>query len=348
MNAAHTPGSILSGGAGTPQTPTIVIQQPGSGRRWVQRLLLAALIISVLFNLSLWSQYRDYFSPDVSVQEKFHSGDKFAADKISIIEVNGTIMPPFTDRILQQIKRAQNDDAVKGVVLSVDSPGGLVADSHRIYHKLKQLSQEKPIVVAMQQMAASGGYYVSMGAGPDAKIFAEPTAWTGSIGVIIPRFDITKLAEKIGVESNPLKTGEFKDTLSPFRKMTDQEQAVWTDILNDAFDRFLSVVADNRKQLDVPAVRKLATGQVYTADQAKANGLIDEIGYEEDAVAALKKQLGLEKVRVVRYKTEPLLLELLTGSASSRRDASVWKTLLEATVPRAMYYCSWAPTLPAD
>src|SRR4029077_5357237 len=120
--------------------------------------------------------------------------------------VNGTIMPPFTKRILQSIDHAKDDKHVKGVVLVVDSPGGLVSDSHQIYHRLKELGKTKPIFVSMKSLAASGGYYVSMGAGEEGRIFAEPTTWTGSIGVIMPRYEVVELAKKVGIDSKPLKT----------------------------------------------------------------------------------------------------------------------------------------------
>src|SRR5207248_4028218 len=106
------------------------------------------------------------------------------------------------------IKKAKEDANVKGVLLAVDSPGGTVTDSHKIYHQLKELSEKKPVFVSMGSLAASGGYFVAMGAGTQAKIYAEPTTWTGSIGVIIPHYEVTELAEKAGIKALPLKTGE--------------------------------------------------------------------------------------------------------------------------------------------
>ncbi|MCA9006570.1 MAG: S49 family peptidase, partial [Planctomycetaceae bacterium] len=189
-------------------------------RRWMTRSLVVLLMISVLFNLGFYAWYKEYFTIAGGPTEQFETGDQFAADKIAIISITGTIMPPFTERILESIKAAAEDDRVKGILLEIDSPGGLVADSHQIYHRLVELRKKKPIVVSMKRMAASGGYYVAMGAGEKGVIFAEPTTWTGSLGVIIPRFDLSGLADKVGVVSDPLKTGEFKDALNPFREMT--------------------------------------------------------------------------------------------------------------------------------
>jgi protease-4 len=267
---------------------------------WIVRLLLIGLILSIVWNFVLYSSYEQYFAASAGPRETYHSGDRLSTNKIALLEMRGTIMPPFTERLRKAIKEAREDDGVKGVVLVIDSPGGLVADSHQIYHDLKQLREQKPVYVAMQRLAASGGYYIGMGAGPEGRIFAEPTTWTGSIGVIIPRFDLTELAQQAGVESDPLKTGELKDALNPFREMTPREREVWTAIMNDSFERFLQVIDENRMALDAEETRALATGQIYTAEQALKNGLVDEIGFQEEAVEALKKKLELSDARIVR------------------------------------------------
>jgi protease-4 len=204
----------------------------------------------------------------------------------------------------------------------------------------------KPVYVAMQRIAASGGYYVAMGGGKGCKIYAEPTTWTGSIGVIIPRYDVSKLAEKWDVKVEPLTTGPFKDALSPFRELTEGERAVWKGIIDDAFGRFVSVIADNRPNLNAEAVKKLATGQVYTADQAVANGLVDKIGYVDEALSDLQAQLGLSSVRVVSYESEPTLIELLTASGKAGDPGRARQAMLESTVPQAMYLCSWGLGVP--
>lgn len=342
-----TPATSPTGG--TTPGQTIVIQSTTSiWRSWITRLLLAALGMSVLFNVSLFGAYREYFASTEPPNERFVSGDASASDKIALLTVDGTIMPPFTERLLEQIEHVGKDAAVKGVLLVIDSPGGLVADSHEIYHRLRQLEeqQKKPIYVQMKRIAASGGYYIAMGAGPHAKIFAEPTTWTGSIGVIIPRYDFSKLADKYGIASDPLKTGEFKDALNPLRPMTDNERKLWENIIDQSFQKFIKVIDDNRDTLDAEGVKALATGQIYTADDAKANKLVDEIGYQEDAIQSLKEKLGLQKVRVVKYKSHQTLVEQLLSSMQARPAIDPWKVLMDASVPRAMYLCSWLPSLP--
>ena len=348
MNDDAKPVATGPGESDSRPPQTIIIQQPIRSGRLLTRLLMIGLTVSILVIFGMWARYQEYYSNVTPTLEKFHSGERSAQEKIALIRVSGTIMPPFTTRILNSIQRAGEDEAVKGVVLVVDSPGGLVTDSHQIYHALKKLStqKQKPIFVAMKRMAASGGYYISMGAGESGKIYAEPTTWTGSIGVIIPHYDVSKLAEEWKISADPLKTGQFKDALSPFRELSGEERQVWNEILDDAFQRFLEVIADNRQQLDRAAVKKLATGQIYTALQAVENGLVDEIGYMDDAIDALKAQLELEEVRVVTYQYQPSLAELLVGSAEAKQPEPQWRAMLDATVPRAMYFFSWTPGVP--
>ena len=322
---------------------TIVIQQPS---KWWPRVLLALLVVSLLFNVRLYFSNRFYYAGQTHPSERFHSGDISADDKIAVLKMSGVIMPPFTERLLTTIDAATEDDAVKGVLLQVDSPGGLVADSHQIYDRLQRLAEKKPVYVAMKRMAASGGYYISMGAGPESRVFAEPTTWTGSIGVIIPRYNAAGLANKFGIKSDSLKTGEFKDSLNPFRDLTPREIEVWDKILDDSFGRFISVIARNRPLLDATAVRALATGQIYTAKQALENGLVDEIGFADSALEALQEKLGLSKARVITYYSQPSLIDFARGTAQAAPQQTTLQTLLDASVPRAMYYCSWAPIIP--
>ena len=342
--SVFSPGSRGSGSG--QQTILVQTQAPGFWRGWGMKLLLAALCISLMVNFGLYSAYKQYFSATDGPHERYHSGNETAAEKIAILKMEATIMPPYTERLIHQIDHVAKDDSVKAVLLLVDSPGGLVTDSHQIYHRLQKLQKTKPINVQMKRMAASGGYYIAMGAGPNAKIYAEPTTWTGSIGVILPRYDLTKIAEKIGIASDPLKTGPYKDALSPFRPLADDERKLWENIIDQSFQMFISVIDDNRENLDRDAVKALATGQIYTASDAKANGLVDEIGYEDDALESLREKINLKNPRVVTYETPSTIVELLTGNSKAHAMQDPWKAFMESTVPRAMFYCSWLPTLP--
>lgn len=353
-----------------PGQPILIYRKRSTG---LLLMMLFLLLFSVLFNVWIYGKYQKQFSPKAKAVEAFYSGNALAKDKIAIIRIQGTIMPPFTERTLAQLEQAQKDPAVKGVLLTIDSPGGLVADSHQIYHQLQKLRQEgqKPVYVAMKRIAASGGYYVAMGAGPEAQIFAEPTTWTGSIGVIIPHYDVSGLAASWNIKSTPLKTGKFKDALSPFREPSPEERALWGEILNESFEKFLTVIDENRPQLVirktdeptapgnpevvenhlalVPADAKaddpvnLATGRIFTANQALKNGLVDAIGYEADALAALQEKIGLEEARVVTYQSPVTLLETLLGLGKAQAPEEQEQARLDAAVPQAMYYFSWVP-----
>jgi protease IV len=335
----------VDGGYGTrAAAPTIIVQtQSSTWKSWTVRLLGLGLAISLMANVGMYSSYRSYFERVEPPLEKLHSGDALSQNKLAVLTVSGTIMPPFTERLIKQVQAAAKDADVKGVLLTVDSPGGLVADSHQIYHELKQLSEKKPVFVQMKRMAASGGYYIAMGAGPQGRIFAEPTTWTGSIGVIIPRFDAAALVEKIGVASDPLKTGPFKDALSPFRPLDDAERKIWENILGQSFAQFVNVIDTNRENLDETQVKALATGQIYTASDALANGLVDVIGYENDALNALRERVGGGSFRVITYTQPTTLTDVLLGDAHAKSPAAALQTWLSASVPQAFYLCSWLP-----
>ena len=191
----------------------IIIQQrtPLFGRfgKW----LVAALIVAVMFIIGLYSSYHSYFSPADAPQEKYHSLAEFATKKIAIIEVSGAIMEGEDSFAMKQINRVKDDDSVVGIVLRVNSPGGTVTGSDYIYHHLRDLVEQRkiPLVVSMGSVCASGGYYVAMAVGsqPDA-IFAEPTTWTGSIGVIIPHFDVSGGLSKLGISEDSIASGPLK------------------------------------------------------------------------------------------------------------------------------------------
>lgn len=302
-------------------------------------LLLASLLLNVWF---IWQPF-GYRRPGIAEQHLL--GTAGAADRIAVINFEGTISPPFTSRWLRQLQQAQEDKSIHGVLLVIDSPGGFVADSHQLYREIQKLAKVKPVHVAMKRIAASGGYYIAMGVGKTGVIYVEPTTWTGSIGVIIPRYNATDLAEKFGVKSEPLVTGALKDTLNPFRDMRDDEKTVWGAIMEDAFTRFVTVIADNRPQLDDAAVRALATGQIYTANQAVQNHLVDRIGYSEDAIEEMAKSLKLTSYEAIEYRSSPGLVDLLIG-ANAAQPKTLSDQILQASVPQAMYYASWNPWIP--
>lgn len=333
--------------AATPQTIHIH-NHPRRGGWWLW-ISLGLLLVSLLLNLAQLTPFRGYATETRAPYERYVEGPLTSSDKIAVLEIEGVIMPPYSDHTLKAIEKISQDDNVKGVVVAIDSPGGLVADSHRIYEALAELRKTKPMVVSFGRLAASGGYYTAMGAGPDSKIFAEEVTWAGSIGVIIPRYDLSELAQKIGVASDSLKTGALKDSLDPLRPLSEEERRIWEVVLSESLDMFVQVVDQGRKELSEADVRKVATGQIFTAKQAKELKLVDEFGDRKAALASLKEELKLTDPRVVRYETPASLLESLLGgqAAASRAATDPISRLLEASVPRAMYFFGWPGSAPA-
>jgi protease-4 len=244
---------------------------------------------------------------------------------VAVIPVEGTIVGgsagPFvtgiaaSDDIVADIQRAADDFDAKAIVLAVNSPGGGVVASDEIYHALQGV--DKPVVVSMGDTAASGGYYISMAAD---WIVANPNTLTGSIGVITQFAVADELLDEWGIEFVTIKSGPLKDTGSPFRDMTPEEQARWQALVDEVFAGFVQVVAEGR-HMDEAQVRQLADGSVYTGRQALELGLIDALGYEEDAIAQAAELGGIEgEPRVIRYTRQPSLYELL-GTAMVGRSA---------------------------
>jgi len=207
-----------------------------------------------------------------------------------------------------------------------------------------------PIVVSMGGIAASGGYYVSMAVGhAPGTIFAEPTGFTGSIGVIIPHYNVAEFMKTYGLVDDSISSNPLKQMLSPTKAMTPPEKKIIQDLVNDSFVQFKSVVRAGRSEFDKDPGKLdvLATGQVFSIDQALKNGLVDKAGFVEDAVEKAIELANLQgqKFKVVRYKQEAGLSSLLMGQASSRSQSLDLKALLEMTTPKAYYLATWLPAL---
>jgi protease-4 len=199
----------------------------------------------------------------------------------------------------ERLDAAGKDCHVKAVVLRVNSPGGAVCASDVMYHDLLAFKEKThiPVVCCMMDMAASGAYYLAMACDV---IFAHPTTVTGSIGVIMSLYDASGLATKIGIASNPIKSGPIKDIGNPLREMTPEERAVLQGLVNSFYDQFVHVVCIGR-HMPEDRVRQLADGRVYAGTEAKALGLIDEIGYMDDAIRHAKAMACVEDACVVGY-----------------------------------------------
>jgi protease-4 len=250
--------------------------------------------------------------------------------------------------VKQQIDAIRKDDRVKAVVVRVDSPGGTITGSDYILHHLRKLKQEKelPLVVSMGSMAASGGYYVSMAVGTQERaIYAEPTTTTGSIGVIIPHYDVSSLLERFDVKDDSIASGPNKQLLSMTKALSPEQRELVQGYVDEAFARFKEIILAGRPALaaNPEKLDALATGEIFSAAKAKQHGLVDEIGFVEDAIARACELANLveEDTTVTRYERP---LSLFDGFMTSRVSApSPAAALLEHSVPRAWYLCSTLP-----
>ena len=233
--------------------------------------------------------------------------------------------------IKKQIDRVKEDDSVKAVVLRVDSPGGTVNASDYLYHHLREMLREKdvPMVVSMGSMCASGGYYVAMAVGDQEQaIFAEPTTWTGSIGVVIPHYNVSGLLESWNIQDDSIASHRYKLMGSPTRELTDEqreeEQKLFQDLVDKSFTRFRDIVAEGRPKLseDEEKLAEATTGRIFTADEAQELGLVDEIGFIEKAIERAAELAGrsTKNLRCVKYTEPPTSL---TSLLSAETDLSV-------------------------
>ena len=322
--------------------------------RMLMFFLIFGLISSVMLNAMLMAILGlTTAEGDARVQEKFFSHNRDATEKVAIFSIEGTILSGegFFKKQIDHARQDIEDGNLKAIVVRVDSPGGTISGSDYMLHHLRLLAEETkvPLVVSMGPLAASGGYYVSMCVGDASEvIYAEPSTWTGSIGVVIPHFNVAELMQKWGIQDDAVASDPLKTMGSIARTMTPQEREIFQELVDQGFTQFKEAIKQGRPKFreDPAALDKLATGQIYTAEQALQSGLIDKIGFIEDAIDRAIKLARLDKknVRVVKYKQEPRLSDILFGQSSVRPSFDP-AALLEAATPRAYYLCTWLPAL---
>ncbi len=206
---------------------------------------------------------------------------------------------PLLARVREELEKAEEDDRVRAIVLRINSPGGTVTASDILYHEISRFKARRkvPVIASILDVGASGGYYVALAAD---RIVAHPTTITGSIGVLMLTVNSAGLLEKIGVSASYIKSGQYKDMGSPFRGLTVEERALFQELIDRLYGRFVEVVARERR-LDEARVRAFADGRVYTAQEALSLGLVDRLGYLEDAIGLAKEAAGLTEARVIAY-----------------------------------------------
>lgn len=292
----------------------------GTGKTVLLILVVLLLAVSVLLNILLGGSKLAGAS-SITLQEVVAEGD--AGEKIAVVPVVGLIDENQFRLFSHFLEQVEKDANVKAVIVEIDSPGGSVTASDEMYARLLRFKQQKkvPVVVSMGSMALSGGYYTACGAD---YIFAQETTLTGNIGVLLPSYNFSKLMEKHGVEENTIisQGAKFKNAGSDFSPETPQDRQYLQNIADTMFARFKNVVWTSRQGVmtsrGTSAVEQVADGRAFTAPEAKASGLIDDIGYLNDVIAYVTTTHGLSRPQVFRYHIpSPGLLDLLLGQSSA-------------------------------
>ncbi|MFQ5432692.1 MAG: signal peptide peptidase SppA [Nitrospinota bacterium] len=208
-------------------------------------------------------------------------------DKIGVVEVFGPITG--ADSTVRQIEKYAKDSSIKGILVHIDSPGGAVAPSQEIYEALLKARKKKKVVASMATLAASGGFYIAVGAD---RIVANPGTITGSIGVIMGFADVRKLMSKLGVESIVVKSGQFKDIGTSARPFTDADREMLEGVIDDVYMQFVAAVAKQR-HMEISKVKKIADGRIFSGRQGKELGMVDQLGTFRDAVKLLASLTGI-------------------------------------------------------
>jgi protease-4 len=271
-------------------------------------LLLGFLLLTVTGCMT-----SSLFPKTSPLEEVVLSGE--GRDKILLVEVSGVltsakpggVLDRFFDRLSlparfkEELAKAEDDEDVKAVVFRINTPGGTVTASDILYHEIQELKKIRdiPVIASIMDLGTSGGYYVAMATD---QVVAHPSSVTGSLGVIMLTLNASGLMEKIGVRADAVTSGPHKDMGSPFRTMTEQDRAIFQGVIDNFYDRFLRVIERGRPNLKPETIRRLADGRIYSATQAKDHGLVDVIGYLDDAIGLAKKKAGIEEAQVVMYQ----------------------------------------------
>ena len=272
--------------------------------KWVLGIAIVVLFFFGIFILMMLSWL---FS------EPYDDTLSTSGEKVAVVEINDIIFS--SDDIVRQFKKYRENKSVRAIVFRVNSPGGGVAASQEIFEEVKKTrNSNKPVVVSMGEVAASGGYYVSIGAD---KIVANPGTLTGSIGVIIQHLQADELMKKIGLEAQTYKSGRFKDLGSPFRKSTEDEKKFFDQLITNVYEQFVEDIVEARG-MERAHVLRYADGRVFTGEQAVEYGFIDTLGTMEDAIAIAAEMGGIDGTpRIVRERKRRPFIDRFFGESIS-------------------------------
>lgn len=348
---------------GRPIPPPPIVMGPGMGATAMQSCLIAGCVTVLVPTLLVFGFFFVIYLMASSGMEEAAKSGTFGSiyqpaagsnlrervlrpgngGTIAVISIQGAIggggSPLEGDGsmafVAEQLRAAANDDSVMAVILQIDSPGGGLTASDQLYHEVKKLREGgTPVIAWAGSMMASGGYYIAVAA---EEIMASPTSTVGSIGVIMQHFQVRDMLEKIGVKVNPITSGEHKDLASPFREMTPEERKLLQDYIDIAHSRFVGIVAEGRNMPE-DRVRALADGGIFAAQAAMDNGLVDSIGYIEDAIAWAEKKTGKSDMRVVGYRRMISLGDIFREAGSGAASAVIESAAADASpAPMAIW-----------
>ena len=268
--------------------------------------------------------------PDIETVTLESSPRWFDLDRVVVIDLEGFITTVGTGSMLglpqtsvadvrERLDRAAADWRVRAVVLRINSPGGEVTASDTIYRQIRQFREESgiPVVAHLMSMATSGGYYAACACD---RIVASPTCVTGSVGVIMQLYNAEGLLAKVGLRRVTIKSGDKKDIASMTRAITDEERRILQAINQDMFARFVKVVRGGRPAIAEGDLERIKDGRVMTASAALKTGMVDSLGYLEDAIGEAKKLAGIETADVIAYRAGfDANVNLYAGTGSSER-----------------------------
>ncbi|MET3683975.1 protease-4 [Alkalibacillus flavidus] len=322
-------------------------------KRWIAlAIAVGLLVLSTVAQITTTvatTDFTEMFQTDSEYSEEVVEEGSLN-ESVAVINVEGVIQSGVTggvlsagtynhDQLLGMLDHVKESDQYKALVLNVNTPGGGVVESAQIHDRIVEIREaDKTVYVSMGNTAASGGYYISA---PADKIFAHPATLTGSIGVIMESINFAQLADDLGVEFNTITSGEYKDIMSSYRPMTEDEEEILQTMVDDMYNDFVDVIVEGR-DMDESTVRELGDGRVYTGSQAAENGLVDSLGSLDDAIAQLKEDQDLQNARVVELNANAGFSSFVNGAAANLfgdqlRFAQLEEMIRESNSPRAMY-----------
>lgn len=273
---------------------------------------LGVIIIFVLFLGFLFMGSGDLEPVEPSIAHVDLEGVITSSQVSSWIGQSGSMVEKFT----KKMEKARKNDLIKAVVVRINTPGGEVTASDVLYHHIKKTAEKKPVVIYMDSTATSGGFYAACGG---TEIMANPTTMTGSIGVIISSYKYNQLFEKVGMESIVFTSGKFKDTLSGTRDMRDDEKKLIQDMVDQTYERFLSIVKDARKDIPESELRNsIADGRIISGAKALELKLIDGNGYIEDAYDRARELGNAPKAKIFKMEATPSLFSSIDTVARAK------------------------------